>query len=122
LSAYATTLPKTMWERAKVLDYSDEFEKAHQDAAKLGDTAAPTTPGEDHSGQHFVAFVKAKDGHLWELEGGRKGPLDRGVLEYGEDLLSPAALEKGLGKLMKIESEKGGDLRFSAIALARSLD
>jgi ubiquitin carboxyl-terminal hydrolase L3 len=66
--------------------------------------------------------VKAKDGHLWELEGSRMGPLDRGVLESNEDVLSPAALEKGLGRLMKIESEKGGDLRFSAIALARSLD
>jgi ubiquitin carboxyl-terminal hydrolase L3 len=88
---------------------------------KLGDTAPPTTIGEDHSGQHFVAFVKAKDGHLWELEGGRKGPLDRGVLKEDEDVLSPAALEKGIGRLMRIESEKGGDLRFSVIALAPTM-
>lgn len=114
-------LPKTIWERAQVLVDSDEYEKAHEEAAKLGDTAAPAIRGEDRSGQHFVAFVKAKDGHLWELEGGRKGPLDRGALKEDEDVLSPAALELGLGRLMKIESEKGGDLRFSAIALAPSL-
>jgi ubiquitin carboxyl-terminal hydrolase L3 len=114
-------LPKPIWERAKALEDSDAFEKAHADAVKLGDTAPPATIGEDHSGQHFVAFVKAKDGHLWELEGGRKGPLDRGVLKEDEDVLSPAALEKGIGRLMRIESEKGGDLRFSVIALAPTM-
>jgi ubiquitin carboxyl-terminal hydrolase L3 len=115
-------LPKSIWSRAQVLEDSDEFERAHADAAKLGDTASPTPVSDEHTGQHFVAFVKAKDGHLWELEGARKGPLDRGTLEEDEDVLSPAALEKGLGRLMRIESEKGGDLRFSAIALAPSLN
>jgi ubiquitin carboxyl-terminal hydrolase L3 len=115
-------LPKPIWERAKVLEDSDEFEELHADAAKLGDTAAPIEIGEDHSGQHFVSFVKAKDGHLWELEGGRMGPLDRGALKDDEDVLSPAALAKGLGRMMEIESKKGGDLRFSAIALAKNLD
>ncbi|KAH8728215.1 hypothetical protein GQ44DRAFT_676460 [Phaeosphaeriaceae sp. PMI808] len=115
-------LPKAIWERAQVLEDSDEFEKAHAEAVQLGDTAAPTPISDEHAGQHFVAFVKAKDGHLWELEGSRKGPLDRGVLEDDEDVLSPSALDKGLGRLMRNESEKGGDLRFSAIALAKSLD
>ncbi|KAF3040168.1 hypothetical protein E8E11_002380 [Didymella keratinophila] len=115
-------LPKGMAERAKVLEDSDAFEKAHAEAAKMGDTKAPVTTDEYHLGQHFVSFVKAKDGHLWELEGGRKGPLDRGLLKDDEDVLSPAALEMGLGRLMRIESERGGDLRFSAIALAHSLD
>jgi ubiquitin carboxyl-terminal hydrolase L3 len=115
------SLPKKIWERAKVLEDSDEFEKAHADAAQLGDTAVPTPQSDEHAGQHFVAFVKAKDGHLWELEGSRKGPLDRGALEDDEDVLSSAALEKGLGRLMRIEADKGGDLRFSAIALAKNL-
>lgn len=115
-------LPKSIWERAKVLEDSDDFEKAHAEAAKLGDTPAPTPHSDEHTGQHFVAFVKARDGHLWELEGARKGPLDRGSLRDEEDVLSPAALEKGLGRLIKIESGKGGDLRFSAIALANTLN
>lgn len=114
-------IPKSMLDRAKVLEDSDAFEKAHAEAAQLGDTRAPTEIGEARVGQHFVSFVKAKDGHLWELEGGRRGPLDRGALEDDEDVLSPAALEKGLGRLMRIESEAGGDLRFSAIALAPTL-
>lgn len=114
-------LPKTMWERAKVLEDSDAFEKAHAEAARLGDTAVPTPEAGHHLG-HFVAFVKGKDGHLWELEGDRKGPLDRGALKEDEDVLSPAAVEMGLGRLMRIESEKGGNLRFSAIALAERLE
>jgi ubiquitin carboxyl-terminal hydrolase L3 len=115
-------LPKAMWERAQVLEDSDEFEKAHADAAKLGDTVAPVELEEYSKGQHFVAFVKAKDGHLWELEGGRMGPLDRGALKEDEDVLSAAALENGLGGMMRRETEKGGDLRFSVIALAKNLD
>lgn len=111
-------LPKGIWERAKVLEDSDEFEKAHAEAAQLGDTPTPEPKSDEHTGQHFVAFVKAKDGHLWELEGARAGPLDRGVLGEGEDVLSERALEMGLRRLMRIEAEKGGDLRFSAIALA----
>jgi ubiquitin carboxyl-terminal hydrolase L3 len=113
-------LPKTVWERAKVLEDSDEFEKAHKASAALGDT--PELERGSRTGNHFVAFVKGKDGHLWELEGGRKGPLDRGLLKDDEDVLSPAAVEKGLGRLMKIESEHGGCLRFSAIALAENLN
>ncbi|KAF2660123.1 cysteine proteinase [Lophiostoma macrostomum CBS 122681] len=114
-------LPKRMAERAKVLEDSVAFEKAHEEAAKLGDTHPPTPEQGRREGQHFVAFVKGKDGHLWELEGGRKGPLDRGLLKEDEDVLSPAAVERGLGNLMRIEAEHGGDLRFSAIALAPSL-
>ncbi|KAF2266452.1 ubiquitin carboxyl-terminal hydrolase isozyme L4 [Lojkania enalia] len=112
-------LPKTMFDRAKVLEESDAFEEAHQEAAVLGDTLPET---QDHLGQHFVAFVKGKDGHLWELEGARKGPLDRGPLGEDEDVLSAAAVERGLGRLMRIESENGGDLRFSATVLAESLE
>lgn len=114
-------LPKGMAERAKVLEDSEAFETAHAEAVLLGDSPVPATSSEDRSGQHFVAFVKAGDGHLWELEGGRKGPLDRGLLGEDEDVLSAKAVEMGLGRLMRVESEKGGDLRFSAIALAPAL-
>ncbi|KAF2277248.1 ubiquitin carboxyl-terminal hydrolase-like protein isozyme L3 [Westerdykella ornata] len=113
-------LDKGMWERARVLEENGDYEAAHEEAAKLGDTRTPDKQADEHRGQHFVAFVKGRDGHLWELEGSRRGPLDRGALKDGEDLLSEAALEKGLGRLMRTEMENGGDLRFSAIALAGS--
>ena len=109
-----------MNERAKLLYDSEELEAAHQGVAEMGDTAAPSAEQGDRLGQHFVAFVKGDEGRLWELEGSRKGPLDRGSLAEDEDVLSARALNLGLGRVMKMEEEaSGGDLRFSCIALAK---
>lgn len=110
--------PLKMIERAAVLENCQALEDAHQSAAAIGDTIAPDIWAADKLGQHFVAFVKGTDGHLYELEGGRKGPLDRGLLGEEEDMLSERALELGLGRLIKMEV--GGDLRFSCTALAPS--
>lgn len=64
---------------------------------------------------HYVCFVKShKDGHLYELDGDRKGPVDWGVFT-DEDLLS----EKGLRVIREfvgqVEKDGGG---FSLLALA----
>lgn len=66
-----------------------------------------------------MCFVKANDGGLWELDGRRKGPIRRGDLGKDEDVLSEKGLS--LGALKFLERE-GGDLRFSAVALAGTLD
>jgi ubiquitin carboxyl-terminal hydrolase L3 len=106
-----------MVERAQMLYNSKPFEDAHASVATLGDTLPPSD--DSAHGQHFVAFVKGKDGHLWELEGSRKGPIDRGEIAADEDMLSPRALELGLKRVIKVEQDAGGtDLRFSCIALA----
>lgn len=112
----ADAIPLKMVERANMLYNSMPFEMAHKSVERFGDT--PVVAGE-RAGQHFVAFVKT-DGRLWELEGSRKGPLDRGMLADDEDVLSPKALELGLKRVIRLEQEAGGeDLRFSCIALSR---
>ena len=69
-----------------------------------------------------MAFVK-EGGKLWELEGGRKGPLERGNLRQDEDLLTPRAIELGIGRVIELERASGGkDLRFSCIALSKGVD
>ncbi|KAI1410794.1 putative ubiquitin carboxyl-terminal hydrolase [Hypoxylon sp. FL1857] len=109
-------IPLKMEDRADLLYNSVPFEEAHKSCVPLGDTVPIS---EEHLGQHFVAFVKA-DGRLWELEGSRKGPLDRGLLGDDEDVLSPKALDLGLRRVIRLEQEAGGkDLRFSCIALSR---
>lgn len=119
----ADAVPLKMADRAKMLYDSQPFEDAHQSVATMGDTVAPSNEEGDRLGQHFVAFVKADDGHLWELEGSRKGPLDRGPLSEEDDVLSPRALELGLKRVIKLEQDAGGkDLRFSCIALAPRRD
>jgi len=109
-------------ERAQLLENTEALEKAHQAAAATGDTAAPQA--DDSVDLHYVCFVKSeKNGHLWEMDGRRKGPLDRGVLGEDDDVLSATALNKGVRSFLKREEEVGGgDLRFSLIVLAESLD
>lgn len=115
-------IPLNMRDRAQMLYDNKDFEIAHQSVAAMGDTKPPVEEDRHgvHMGQHFVAFVK-EGGRLWELEGGRMGPLDRGELGEEEDVLSPRALELGLGRVIEMERESGGsDLRFSCIALAET--
>ncbi|KAK3319378.1 ubiquitin carboxyl-terminal hydrolase [Apodospora peruviana] len=110
-----------MEERAEMLYDHKGFERAHKAVEEGGDTIVR----EDHEGGHFVAFVKTDDGKLWELEGGRNGPIVRGELGEGEDVLSQRALGMGLRRIIELEKgdgPDGGDLRFSCLALARKAD
>ncbi|KAJ5567139.1 Peptidase C12 ubiquitin carboxyl-terminal hydrolase 1 [Penicillium sp. DV-2018c] len=91
--------------RADLLYESKALESAHADAARLGDTAAPEA--EENVDLHFVAFVKGVDGRLWELDGRRKGPIERGFLGEGEDALCERALEMGVRRFLGVEA-KGG--------------
>lgn len=100
--------------RAKSLYDNQELEDAHMRAARLGNTKAP--PAEDHPGFHFIAFVKGKDGHLWEMEGCAPGPIDRGQLSDTDDLLSENALKQGVGRYIKFSN---GNPNFSIVALAK---
>ena len=60
---------------------------------------------------------------MWELDGRRKGPIDRGEIGTDEDVLSEKALDLGVRRFLKREEEVGaGELRFSLITLAPSMD
>ncbi|KAJ4301640.1 ubiquitinyl hydrolase 1 [Kalmusia sp. IMI 367209] len=108
-------------ERADLLYASEALETAHRSAATKGDTAAPVAEAEVDL--HFVCFVKSQNNHLWEMDGARKGPLDRGQLAADEDVLSDKALDLGVRSFLKREAAAGGaDLRFSLIVLAESFD
>ncbi|KAK6957635.1 hypothetical protein Daesc_000422 [Daldinia eschscholtzii] len=94
-----------------------ELAAAHHEAATRGATAAPDA--RDDVDLHYVCFVKTQDGTLWELDGRRKGPIARGKLAENEDVLSDKALL--WGPLQFLE-RGGGDMRFSCVALAGSLE
>jgi len=114
-------IPLKPAERADLLYESEALESAHQSAAAGGDTSAPSA--DDSIDLHFVCFVKSENNRLWEMDGRRKGPLDRGILAADEDVLSEKALDLGVRNFLKREAEAGGgDLRFSLIVLAESLD
>ncbi|WVQ72587.1 hypothetical protein IAR50_002145 [Cryptococcus sp. DSM 104548] len=77
----AESLPLSGLERAKLLDETTFFSDAHTSAAQEGQSSVPTDL--DNVDEHFIAFVEAvnEDGEkrIVELDGGRTGPLDRGV-------------------------------------------
>lgn len=114
-------LPLKPKERGQFVHDSEILEKAHAAAAQTGDTSAPPL-GED-PGHAFIAFVKGKDNHLYELNGCRGGPVDRGVLSDEDDVLSDKALALGPLPYLKREEEAGnGVVNFSCTVLAPSLD
>ena len=108
-------------QRADLLYESQALEEAHHAAASGGDTAPPGA--EDKIDLHFVCFVKSEKNNLWELDGRRKGPLNRGPLAAGDDMLSESSLNMGIRDFLKREAGAGGgDLRFSLVALAPSFE
>jgi ubiquitin carboxyl-terminal hydrolase L3 len=113
-------IPLQMDRRAEMLHNNTAFETAHESVEQQGDSY--TDEEVKREGGHFVSFVKS-GGKLWELEGNRKGPLDRGALEEDEDVLSPRALEMGIKRIIEMsKGEEGEDLLFSCIALARKAE
>ena len=106
-------------ERADLLYNSTALESAHENAASQGQSEAPGA--NDEIDLHFVCFLKDEKNHLWEMDGRRKGPLDRGQLGETEDVLSENALDLGPRKFIQREiATSGGELRFSLITLAPS--
>ena len=113
---FIEAVPLGIEERAQIVYDSPELEAAHRHAAQLGDSIPPSAEAKNYN--HFIAFVRdTKEGHLWELEGGWSGPLDRGKMEDGEDVLSPRAVDLALGRFLEVAKEIG-DIDFSLTVLA----
>lgn len=100
-------------ERAKILEDSEEIESAYATVARQGDSEVPENP-EDEVEFHYVCFVRSpKSGHIYELDGDRKGPIDRGKFEGAEDMLS----EGCLNLVRDFITKEKGNLNFSLMAL-----
>ncbi|KAI5240361.1 hypothetical protein E4T42_08418 [Aureobasidium subglaciale] len=103
--------------RSRLLEHSAALEEAHASAANLGDTAAPPIP--QCPPNHYIAFVRARDNTLWELNGGMKGPVCRGTLAATEDAMSDTALDLTVRSFLRLAE---GDTSFTIVALARADD
>ena len=115
-------LPLDPRARAELIETNEDLTTAHASAAVVGDTAAPSA--DEKVDLHYVAFIKSEQNNLWELDGSRKGPLNRGKLDAEDDVLSEKAVNLGPQQFLKREKEAGGggELRFSILALGPSLD
>jgi hypothetical protein len=100
-------------ERAKILEDNEEVESAYATVARQGDSEVPENP-EDEVDFHYVCFVRSpKSGHIYELDGDRKGPIDRGKFEGAEDMLS----EGCLNLVRDFITKEKDNLNFSLMAL-----
>lgn len=96
-------------ERAKALEDDDDLEVAHEDAASRGQTSVPGA--DDSVDAHFVAFSNVK-GHLYELDGRKKRPINHGPT-------TPETLLEDACKVIRGFMERDpGELRFTLVALA----
>lgn len=104
--------------RVRVLESDPDLERVHTAIALQGQTAPPEYP-DDEVGNHYTCFVRSrKNGHLYELDGDKKGPIDHGlVMGDDDDMLSPAALAAVREYLQR---ESDGNLQFSLLALSEA--
>lgn len=111
-------IPLKPADRADLVESSEALESAHYSAANQGSSAVPDAQAEVDL--HYICFVKSqKNNHLYELDGIRKGPLDRGYLGPEDDVLSERALQ---AVRRFIQREEGKNINFSLVALAPALD
>lgn len=99
-------------ERAELIYNSKFLDDAHLKASPGGVSDNPGT--EARTEHHFMAYIKGDDGHLWELEGGWGGPIDRGELGEGESVLSERAMDMGIKKFLRAAEDYP---YFSMVAL-----
>jgi ubiquitin carboxyl-terminal hydrolase L3 len=103
-------------ELAQALENSEDLENAYADAATKGNTNAPVN-AEDEVDYHYIAFAKSsKSGHLYQLDGDRKCPVDLGALTANEDVLG----DKCLGIIRKMVALEADNVNFSLMALVEN--
>jgi ubiquitin carboxyl-terminal hydrolase L3 len=86
----------------------------YKEAAMQGDSNVPTD-AQAEVDFHYVCFVETEHRRIYEMDGDRKGPIDKEVtLEPGDDMLSSASLS-----LVRdyIDREGDGAIAFNLMAL-----
>ncbi|KAH8747947.1 hypothetical protein F5883DRAFT_583209 [Diaporthe sp. PMI_573] len=104
-------------QRSSYLENSVELERVYRQVAVQGNSKVPES-AEDEVDYHFVCFVQShRSGHLYELDGDRKGPIDRGlVLEPEEDMLASG----GLSVVREYIEREQGNCTFGLMALVNT--
>lgn len=106
-------------QRSSILENSAELEDAYAAVAHQGSSRVPDS-AEDEVDFHYVCLVRSRgNGRLYELDGDRRGPVDRGLVVGSgeEDLLAPGA---GAVDVVRAYMEhEGGNANFSLMALVR---
>ena len=110
----AACTPLKPLDRAETLENDRDLEASHTAVALKGQSAVPARP-DDVVNFHYKCFVKSsRNRHLYELDGDENGPVDHGLLNDADDVLS----DKALGVIRDLVQRHAGNLGFSLLALA----
>jgi ubiquitin carboxyl-terminal hydrolase L3 len=93
------------------LEDSPELETHYTKAAMQGDSSVPES-AEDEVDFHYITFVKKSDGAVYELDGDRTGPVERGQGKASEDVW-----DGGLDAVKEYINREGENVSFSLMAL-----
>jgi|SRR5688572_7367234 ubiquitin carboxyl-terminal hydrolase L3 len=105
-------------ERSSLVENSEHLENAYAKIAIQGISRQPDH-AEDEVDYHYICLVRSDvNGHLYELDGDRKGPIDRGVLRREDDLRGEAAL----AVVKEYFEDNPGDISYSLLALVVKQD
>jgi len=93
-------------EAAAALEASEELDEAHEAVAQEGQSNVV-----DDTHQHFCAFVRGRDGQLWELDGRKAAPIAHGPTTPATMLADTARIVRAF---MARDPE---ELRFALVTL-----
>jgi len=107
-------------ERALLLENSDFLEEAYRNIAMQGDSAVPEHVEEEVDYHYICFFSSSESNHVYELDGDRLGPVDRGtIIAQDEDMLGQGMLAYIRAFMRRYQHENIG---FNLIALVVSDD
>nr|ACO11305.1 Ubiquitin carboxyl-terminal hydrolase isozyme L3 [Caligus rogercresseyi] len=105
------SMGKSADEKANILEYDKDVCNSHDEVARAGQSAVPNL--NDNVDYHFVALIE-KNGTLYELDGRKSGPINRGPTTKESFVVDAAQICK---KYMELDP---GNIRFSVLALTPS--
>lgn len=101
---------------AKLVELLEESLKLDANYGAQGQTEAPSAEAEVNL--HFITFVKGKNGHIYELDGGKPGPVDLGSVAEDEQLLGNTVVQR-VQFYMGLAGEEAAN-QFALMAVAPS--
>ncbi|KAH3670970.1 hypothetical protein OGAPHI_000681 [Ogataea philodendri] len=91
----------------------------YQTFSKQGQTEAPSA--DEDVNLHFICFTKGTDGHYYELDGRRNGPVDLGPAEEQTDPVSSPTVIHRVQKYMSLADEDNS-LHFAMMGLGPDMN
>lgn len=108
----------TVEEAAALVELLEQSIQLDSNYGNQGQTEAPSAT--DSVEYHFIAYVKGRDNHLYELDGRRSGPVDLGESVEGAHILDDAKLVEKIQFYMDTTDESQRN-NFALMAIAPGL-